>query len=122
MKKLLYGIICIAFLSFVTACGGNNDEAEKDNAPTEDQATEEQDTEEQTADAGEGEDLFQQSCAACHGGDLKSGNAPDLDTIGSKYSKDEILDIIENGKGGMPAGLLKGDDAAAVASWLSGKK
>jgi biotin synthase-like enzyme len=37
-------------------------------------------------------------------------------------SKEEILDIIENGKGGMPAGILKGEDAEAVASWLADKK
>jgi len=119
LKKLLYGIICIAFLGFITACGGGNDETEQDTTTTEEQTGDEQ---EQTADAGNGEALFQQSCSSCHGGDLKSGGAPDLDKIGSKYSKDEILGIIENGKGGMPGGLLKGEDADAVASWLAEKK
>jgi mono/diheme cytochrome c family protein len=119
MKKLLYSLICIAFIGFLTACGGGDEETEQDTTPTEEQAGDEQ---EQTADAGNGEALFQQSCSSCHGGDLKSGGAPDLDKIGSQYSKDEILDIIENGKGGMPGGLLKGDDAAAVASWLAEKK
>lgn len=119
MKKLLYSLICIAFIGFLTACGGGDDETEQDTTPTEEPADDEQ---EQTADAGNGEALFQQSCSSCHGGDLKSGGAPDLDKIGSQYSKDEILDIIENGKGGMPGGLLKGDDAAAVASWLAEKK
>ncbi|MEH7013203.1 cytochrome c [Neobacillus niacini] len=114
MKKLLYGIVCVAFLGFLTACGGGDDETEQDTTPTEEQTTEE------TADAGD--ELFQQSCASCHGGDLKSGGAPDLDKIGAKYSKDEILGIIENGKGGMPAGVLKGEDADAVASWLAEKK
>ncbi|WP_045520975.1 cytochrome c551 [Neobacillus niacini] len=116
MKKLLYGIVCVAFLGFLTACGGGDDETEQDTTPTEKQTTEE------TAEAGAGDELFQQSCASCHGGDLKSGGAPDLDKIGAKYSKDEILGIIENGKGGMPAGVLKGEDADAVASWLSEKK
>jgi mono/diheme cytochrome c family protein len=119
MKKWLYSLICVAFIGFLTACGGGDDETEQDTNTTEEQAGDEQ---EQTADAGNGEALFQQSCSSCHGGDLKSGGAPDLDKIGSQYSKDEILDIIENGKGGMPAGLLKGDDAAAVASWLAEKK
>jgi mono/diheme cytochrome c family protein len=119
MKKLLYSLICVVFIGFLTACGGGDDETEQDTTPTEEQTGDEQ---EQTADAGNGEALFQQSCSSCHGGDLKSGGAPDLDKIGSQYSKDEILDIIENGKGGMPAGLLKGDDAAAVASWLAEKK
>ncbi|MEH7253254.1 cytochrome c, partial [Neobacillus niacini] len=62
------------------------------------------------------------SCSSCHGGDLVSGGAPDLDMIGTKYSKDEIEEIILNGKGGMPGGILKGEDADAVASWLADKK
>lgn len=117
MRKLLYSVVCVAFIGFLTACGGGNDETEKDNTTTEEQAGNEQ-----TADAGDGDALFQQSCSSCHGADLKSGGAPDLDKIGSKYSKDEILGIIENGRGGMPGGILEGEDAAAVASWLSEKK
>jgi mono/diheme cytochrome c family protein len=124
VKKLLYSVFCVACISFLSACGGGDDEAEPENAPTEDQAADEQTTEEETptADAGEADALFQQSCASCHGGDLKSGGAPDLNVIGSKYSKDEILGIIKNGKGNMPGGLLTGEDAEAVASWLAGKK
>ncbi|WP_419887413.1 cytochrome c551 [Neobacillus niacini] len=119
MKKLLYGIVCIAFLGFLTSCGGGNDETEQDNTTTEEQAGDEQ---QQTANAGDGDALFQQNCSSCHGGDLKSGGAPDLDKIGSKYSKDEIEGIILNGKGGMPGGILSGEDADAVASWLAEKK
>jgi mono/diheme cytochrome c family protein len=103
MKRLLYGVICIAFAGMLTACGGGNNNAGEDKA-----------------DAGN--DLFQKSCASCHGEDLKSGGAPDLDKIGSKYSKDEILNIINNGKGSMPAGLIKGADADTVAGWLANKK
>ncbi|MDR7078328.1 mono/diheme cytochrome c family protein [Neobacillus niacini] len=114
MKKWLYGIICVAFLGFITACGGGDEATEKDTTPTKEQ--------EQTADAGDGDALFQQSCSSCHGGDLVSGGAPDLDKVGSKYSKDEIEEIIVNGKGGMPGGILTGEDADAVASWLSEKK
>jgi mono/diheme cytochrome c family protein len=119
MKKLLFGIVCTAFIAFLTACGGGDDETEQDTSPTEEQAGDEQ---EQTADAGDGDALFQQNCSSCHGGDLKSGGAPDLDKIGSKYSKDELEEIIVNGKGGMPGGILTGEDADAVASWLAEKK
>jgi mono/diheme cytochrome c family protein len=112
IKKWIYGIICVAFLGFISACSGGDEETKQDNSPSEKQ--------EQTADAGDA--LFQQSCASCHGGDLVSGGAPDLDKIGSKYSKDEIEAIIVNGQGGMPGGILKGEDADAVASWLAEKK
>jgi hypothetical protein len=37
-------------------------------------------------------------------------------------SKKQILDQIKNGGGGMPAGVVKGDQAEKVASWLAAKK
>ena len=46
-----------------------------------------------------------------------------LMAVGGKYSKDEILDIIKNGKGGgMPAGVIQGEEAEMVAAWLAEKK
>lgn len=121
MKKWLYGIVCVAFIGFLTACGGgDDDQAGKDNTPAEQEETNEDKQDTATADGGEA--LYQQSCSQCHGGDLVSGGAPDLNKIGSKYKPEEIQDIIANGKGNMPGGILKGEDAEAVASWLSGKK
>ncbi|MBB6445070.1 c-type cytochrome [Bacillus benzoevorans] len=134
MKKLLYGLLCFAFLGFLSACGGGNDKAEQDTGTTENNQANDQAGDEGTADGqaadettpaadtGEAESKFQQSCSACHGADLVSGTAPDLNAIGSKYSKEEILGIIENGGATMPAGLLKGADAEAVAAWLAEKK
>lgn len=119
MNKLFYSMVFVALLGFLSACGGGDEEVTPEKAPTEEQATDEQTP---TADAGEADAKFQQSCASCHGGDLVSGGAPDLNVIGSKYSKDEILGIITNGKGGMPAGLLTGEDAESVASWLAEKQ
>ncbi|CAM3599398.1 cytochrome c551 [Hydrogenibacillus schlegelii] len=68
------------------------------------------------------ESLFKSTCASCHGQDLSGGLGPDLRQVGARLSEDEILSIIENGKGTMPGGLLKGDDAKAVAAWLAEKK
>src|SRR5699024_10725774 len=67
----------------------------------------------------EGEEVFQQNCATCHGDDLSGGNGPDLTKVGSEMSKDDIHDIIENGKGDMPPGIVAGEDADIVAEWLS---
>ncbi|WP_252393400.1 cytochrome c [Hydrogenibacillus sp. N12] len=53
---------------------------------------------------------------------MSGGAGPDLRQVGARLSEDEILSIIENGKGTMPGGLLKGDDAKAVAAWLAEKK
>ncbi|WJY26079.1 MULTISPECIES: cytochrome c551 [Sporosarcina] len=67
--------------------------------------------------------VYQANCATCHGGNLEGMNGPELAHIGGELSEDEIHDIIENGKsGGMPGGLIKGEELDAVAKWLSEKK
>ncbi|MFS0865011.1 cytochrome c551 [Fredinandcohnia sp. 179-A 10B2 NHS] len=110
MKRKLLGFLLGTTLVFsLAACGGD------DNA-----------TDEPAGDGGataaNGEEIFQQNCAACHGKDLSGGAGPTLQTIGSKYSKDEIADIIENGRGAMRAGIVQGAEKDAVAEWLAGKK
>lgn len=77
------------------------------------------------ANAGEtvelnAEEIFKNSCAACHGGDLTGASAPDLTEVGSKFSEGEIEDIIINGTdAGMPAGLVDNEHAAVLAEWLA---
>ncbi|QHS22784.1 cytochrome c [Virgibacillus sp. MSP4-1] len=70
------------------------------------------------------EDIFQNTCASCHGADLAgTGAAPSLQTVGSKYSASEIEEIINNGTdGGMPGGLVKPEQATKIAEWLAEKK
>ncbi|WP_438310979.1 c-type cytochrome [Sporosarcina sp. FA9] len=49
-------------------------------------------------------EVAQGKCIGCHGGDLTGGMggaAPSL--IGLSLSKDDIVDILNNGLGGMPA-------------------
>lgn len=44
------------------------------------------------------------SCIQCHGADLRGNGAlPQLLGVGDKYTAEEIMDIIKNGKGGMAA-------------------
>nr|WP_246055161.1 cytochrome c [Pseudalkalibacillus caeni] len=69
------------------------------------------------------EEVFAANCASCHGQNLEGQVGPALNKVGGKYSQEEILGIIQNGKGGgMPAGVIKGKEAEAVAKWLSEKK
>lgn len=69
------------------------------------------------------EAIFQQTCASCHGQDLGGvGTFPSLQQVGAKYSADEIKNIIANGIGTMPPGLLQGEAADKVAEWLAEKK
>lgn len=117
MKKWLFAIILGSGL-VLGACGGSNDEA---NEEPEDNGAEES-AEGGSVDADAAEELFENNCASCHGGDLSGGAGPDLTEIGSDHSADDIKDIIENGQGSMPAQQVSDDDATTLADWLSEKK
>jgi cytochrome c550 len=62
------------------------------------------------------------SCIGCHGGNLEGGAGPKLIGIGNSKSKEEILAVIQNGVGIMPAAQLEGEQAEIVAEWLANKK
>jgi cytochrome c551 len=94
------------------ACGGGEEEPQEEATGT---------TEGDTATA-DAEEIVNQSCIGCHGQNLEGGGGPNLTEVGAKYNKDEIKDIIVNGKGSMPKGILDEAEAEVVASWLAEKK
>lgn len=64
--------------------------------------------------------LFTQSCGGCHTLAKAGTNGtvgPNLDEL--KPSKETVAAQIKHGGGGMPAGLLEGDEADAVATYVS---
>lgn len=83
---------------------------------------------EQTEETQEGEtsddpeEIFSANCASCHGADLSGGAGPDLTQVGSSLSKEDIQDIIINGRGSMPAGMATNAEAEVLANWLSEKQ
>lgn len=108
-KKLLAAVFGAALV--LGACGGGGDDNKKDEGAT--------DSGSSSADI---EAVVQKSCGTCHGGNLNDGTAPAIDKIGAKLSEDEIHDIIVNGIGGMPPGILKGQEAEDAAEWLAAQK
>lgn len=80
--------------------------------------------EEASSQLEEGKQLFRQTCATCH--TLAAANAhgatgPNLDEIG-EMTEDRVLQAIKIGGTGqkrMPAGLLEGEDAEAVAAYVT---
>ncbi|MDI7743049.1 cytochrome c [Lysinibacillus fusiformis] len=119
MKKAWLALIFGSAL-FLAACGGGDDEATDTDTATEDTATEDTTDGGDTASAGEGEAIVTSNCTSCHGGNLEGmGNAPSLADVGSRLSEEEIHEVILNGRGGMPPGLLQGEDAEAAAAWLA---
>jgi cytochrome c551 len=104
LKKKLLALLMGTSLA-LAACGGGGDEAGGGD----------------TAGA-DPEKLYNQKCSSCHGGNLEGGVGPKLSDAGSRLSQEDIEKILAEGKGSMPPKLLEGDDASAVAEWLSNKK
>jgi cytochrome c551 len=111
MKKKLLGFMLGTSLVFgLAACGGGQDEGTTSDGTTE------------TTSVGDAQKIYNQKCSSCHGGNLEGGFGPALEKIGAKLSKDEILNVINNGKGSMPPGIINDDEAEAVAEWLANNK
>lgn len=73
----------------------------------------------ENASAGEfdPEALAQGKCIGCHGNSYEGQGAfPSL--VGTPLSEDEIKDILANGKGAMPGGLVPTEDIDAMAAWV----
>lgn len=72
------------------------------------------------------EAIIKANCISCHGATLDgNGNEKrNLTKVGSKLTKEQIVNQITNGGGGMRGfkGTLKDEEIKAVAEWLSAKK
>ncbi len=72
----------------------------------------------------EGKELFRENCAACHSlGAIqaKGVTGPNLDRLGA-VDEQRVLNAIKNGGTGklqMPAGILDGENAKAVAAYVA---
>ncbi|GAA0589724.1 cytochrome c-551 [Virgibacillus siamensis] len=114
MKKLLATVLFGTALVLGACGGGGGDEGSSGGSS---------DSGGGTTDTASADQIFQNNCAQCHGSDLSGGMGPNLTKIGSKYSADEITDIIKNGKGQMPPQKqVSKEDRQTVAQWLSKKK
>lgn len=66
---------------------------------------------------------LQSRCAMCHGAELTgTGPNPDLTTVGSRLSKDQIKEVLQKGRNGMPGGLVKPEELDVVAAYLAKQK
>lgn len=119
MKKWLLAIVFGSAL-VLGACGNDDSDSKEKNNKNE---TEETATPgDSKVDAAKAEELYSSNCASCHGQDLSGGAGPDLRNVGSKLSEDQIKKTIEKGKGGMPGGLVSGDDLNTLTAWLAEHK
>jgi cytochrome c553 len=115
-RLLMLGIYVVLGLGVPAAVIAARDESEGGVGPLEQTAL--------TPTEAEGKRLFKRTCASCHNLDAVNARGvtgPDLDEIG-QVSKDRVLNAIKNGGTGqkrMPADLLEGADADAVATYVT---
>lgn len=128
MKKALLALLLGSAL-VLGACGTTNKEKttttnETTTTETKDNTANNTTTQEKTTETTkvDAQAVTKQKCISCHGNDLSGAVGPDLTKIGATLSEDQIKDVLKNGKGSMPAGLVSGAELDAVAKWLSEKK
>ncbi|MCR6095120.1 c-type cytochrome [Salipaludibacillus agaradhaerens] len=114
MKKWMFAIFGTVLV--LSACGGNDTNT---NEPAPENNGNNVENTENAADSGEydlanGEQVYAQNCAACHGGDLTGASGPGLET----HTAEAVEAAIQEGPGSMPADLVTGEDAADVAAWI----
>lgn len=110
---LLIAVFGIGLIFFLSLDGLNN---------AEEMANEEEGGEQtETAEGGsfDPEGHYQQSCVGCHGGNYEGGAGPALTGVGERLSQEEIKDVLVNGRGAMPPGLVPAENADAMAEWVS---
>lgn len=105
---MAFGIGLIFFLSMDGV--GNKEEI----AATEEHA---EGGEEASAGEFDPEALAQGKCIGCHGNSYEGQGAfPAI--VGTSLSEEEVKDILANGKGSMPGGLVPAENIDAMAAWV----
>lgn len=122
--SMVLGLVLILGLA---ACGGGNENGENESSMNEESTNNSSDKTSESSgeyDAEAARATYDANCLSCHGENLQGKVGPSLTAVGSRYSKDEILNIIQNGKGQMPGNILRGDTEKEenVAKWLADMK
>ncbi len=65
-----------------------------------------------------------QSCVQCHGENLEGVTGPSLLGVGKKMKAEDIIQIIDNGRGAMPPGTsqVTDEEKKKLAEWLAKQK
>jgi cytochrome c550 len=109
---MAFGIGLIFFLSIQGV-----DKKKEIAAGHEEGATEEEAKGGESAEGFDPEAVAQGKCISCHGGDLAGqGNFPSL--VDTKLSTEEIAEVIKNGKGAMPPGLVPAANVDEMAEYI----
>ena len=73
---------------------------------------------EESGEEVDGPALFALNCSGCHGADGATGSAPDLTVSVPSLSDSELMQILENGTGGMAAPSLNSAEEDGLFLYL----
>lgn len=105
-QKFWSGIVLIPFSVFIallfTSCNEHKEVV-----------SDKEESEHVVVDETSGKRLFEKNCTACHGCDGKAGLSGAKDLSVSNLTEKEVLEIVRNGKNGMPPfGAILGNNTA----------
>jgi polyvinyl alcohol dehydrogenase (cytochrome) len=77
------------------------------------------DTSDADSAAPSGDDVYGENCARCHGEDGQGGSGPSMEGVADRLTEDEHVEVVRNGRAGMPAwkDTLSDDEIAAVVEY-----
>lgn len=109
-------VVCVLFAIVLSIVGynmqGNEEMAGEGEGQGEDHAN---------VEAGEMPDYIKTNCTSCHGQNLEGAFGPNLHNL--DLSKEEIIDVLKNGKGQMPPqSAIAGKEEEAAEYLLSLKE
>ncbi|MGO4348771.1 cytochrome c [Paenibacillus sp. MCAF9] len=112
LKQCSVGAV-IVFVLLLSACGGGT----TGEAPNKDNSGEGTESSEAVA-------LYKKRCISCHGTELQGRAGPNLQQVGAKLSEEEIVDVVSNGRKGMPKfeSSLTTEQIQSLAAWLAEHK
>ncbi|WP_271852482.1 cytochrome c550 [Planococcus maritimus] len=113
---MAFGIGLIFFLSLEGV--GNEAEIAEEHAAEEEggEAAEGEGGEEAESGDFDPEATAEANCISCHGSSYEGGVGPSL--VATELGQEEIEEILINGKGSMPPGLVPEENVAAMAEWV----
>ncbi len=112
---MAFGIGLIFFLS-LEGVGNEAEIAEEHSEEEGGEAAEGEGGEEAESGDFDPEATAEANCISCHGSSYEGGVGPSL--VATELGQEEIEEILINGKGSMPPGLVPEENVAAMAEWV----
>lgn len=116
-RSVLAPLVLAALVLVAPACSGDGDDG---SASAEDRPAAIAELVASGEGLPDGEQLYNSTCATCHGGDGQGAIGPQLaGVVADKYTPEQHIAIVLNGRGGMPAfaSSLDDDELAAIVKY-----